>query len=54
TALIKTKLWVWRVLQRGLCTLSRAKEWGVTEGICTFCKSEVETLEHNLWDCPRL
>ncbi|KAL3693100.1 hypothetical protein R1sor_006751 [Riccia sorocarpa] len=52
--LIKHKLWLWRLLQFGLPTLERAAKWQVSDGVCTFCHRDQETVEHLMWSCPRL
>ncbi|KAL3698681.1 hypothetical protein R1sor_012757 [Riccia sorocarpa] len=53
-SLLKHKLWFWRILNRGFPTLSRAKHWGVSDGVCQLCTEEVETVNHLFWDCRKL
>ncbi|KAL3681966.1 hypothetical protein R1sor_024922 [Riccia sorocarpa] len=51
---MRNKIWIWRMLQKGLFTLDRAKKWGKSDGICMFCQQEEESLTHLFWDCRRL
>ncbi|KAL3681812.1 hypothetical protein R1sor_024768 [Riccia sorocarpa] len=50
----RRKSWIWRFLQRGYFTGSREKAWNEELQQCLKCRSEVETLEHAFWECPRL
>ncbi|KAL3684103.1 hypothetical protein R1sor_002125 [Riccia sorocarpa] len=47
----RKKIWLWKILQRGFFTGSRAAEMRVSEGWCDRCQGQLETLEHLLWDC---
>ncbi|KAL3697839.1 hypothetical protein R1sor_011915 [Riccia sorocarpa] len=51
---LRQKLWIWRILHRGLASLSRIEKWGLSDGFCMGCRSEKETLEHLLWGCSRI
>ncbi|KAL3685236.1 hypothetical protein R1sor_003258 [Riccia sorocarpa] len=53
-SLMKHKLWIWRILRRGLCSMSKAATWQVSDGLCPFGCDTVECLEHVLWGCSRL
>ncbi|KAL3690316.1 hypothetical protein R1sor_016625 [Riccia sorocarpa] len=43
---IKTKIRVWRYLHKGYFTNSKAKDWGIADGICRRCNMELETYVH--------
>ncbi|KAL3677843.1 hypothetical protein R1sor_020799 [Riccia sorocarpa] len=49
----RRRVWLWRILQRGLFTNSRAAEMGHQDGNCKRCISLEESLEHILWDCRK-
>ncbi|KAL3680581.1 hypothetical protein R1sor_023537 [Riccia sorocarpa] len=49
----RRKVWVWRILQRGLFTNSRAAEMEVQDGRCARCNLGPETIEHIMWDCRK-
>ncbi|KAL3689358.1 hypothetical protein R1sor_015667 [Riccia sorocarpa] len=49
----RRKTWLWKLLQRGLFTWSRAKEMGVAEGVCCRCHQAVESIEHLFWTCRK-
>ncbi|KAL3683766.1 hypothetical protein R1sor_001788 [Riccia sorocarpa] len=51
---LRQKLWIWRILHRGLASLSRIEKWGLSDGLCMGCQSEKETPEHLLWGCSRI
>ncbi|KAL3694277.1 hypothetical protein R1sor_007928 [Riccia sorocarpa] len=50
----RRKVWLWRILQRGLFTNARAAEMGLQDGSCKSCVATLETVEHALWDCRRI
>ncbi|KAL3681636.1 hypothetical protein R1sor_024592 [Riccia sorocarpa] len=54
SSLFKHKIWIWRIIRRGLPTFGRMARWGVVEGSCQFCWREEESVEHLMWDCRRL
>ncbi|KAL2603095.1 hypothetical protein R1flu_008782 [Riccia fluitans] len=47
----KDKLWLWKVLNRGLPTLDRMQKIGHGDGVCARCRSAIETPKHLLWQC---
>ncbi|KAL3679493.1 hypothetical protein R1sor_022449 [Riccia sorocarpa] len=47
----RKKMWLWKVLQRGFFTGSRAAEMRVSDGFCDRCQGQVESLEHIFWQC---
>ncbi|KAL3686887.1 hypothetical protein R1sor_013196 [Riccia sorocarpa] len=47
----RKKVWLWKILQRGFFTGSCAAEMRVSQGYCDRCQTQVETLEHVLWEC---
>ncbi|KAL3688716.1 hypothetical protein R1sor_015025 [Riccia sorocarpa] len=51
---LRQKLWIWKILHRGLATLSRIQKWRLSDGVCMGCGREKETVEHLLWGCLRL
>ncbi|KAL3692435.1 hypothetical protein R1sor_006086 [Riccia sorocarpa] len=53
-ATLRTKVRLWRFLRRGYFTNAKAKEWGLSDGMCPRCQIEVETMDHAMWACPRL
>ncbi|KAL3691242.1 hypothetical protein R1sor_004893 [Riccia sorocarpa] len=50
----KKKIWLWKLLQRGYFTSSRAAEMGVSDGKCSRCERELETINHIFWGCRRV
>ncbi|KAL3699858.1 hypothetical protein R1sor_017880 [Riccia sorocarpa] len=50
----RRKVWLWRILQRGLFTNACAAEMGLQDGSCKSCVETMETVEHVLWDCRRI
>ncbi|KAL3688794.1 hypothetical protein R1sor_015103 [Riccia sorocarpa] len=53
-ALNRHKLWIWKILNLGFCTLSKVEQWGVSDGICQWCHQDRETVEHLFWSCRRI
>ncbi|KAL3682458.1 hypothetical protein R1sor_000480 [Riccia sorocarpa] len=53
-ALNRHKIWVWRILQLGLPTLSKAAKWHVSDGLCPFGCGVFENTEHLFWKCGRI
>ncbi|KAL3701989.1 hypothetical protein R1sor_020011 [Riccia sorocarpa] len=49
----RKKIWLWRLLQRGYFIGSRTAEMRVSDGFCTSCPLQVETLEHIFWFCRK-
>ncbi|KAL3679653.1 hypothetical protein R1sor_022609 [Riccia sorocarpa] len=54
SAFTRLKLRLWRVLRKGYFKTSKVKNWKLDNGICMRCEIEMETIDHALWDCPRL
>ncbi|KAL3679779.1 hypothetical protein R1sor_022735 [Riccia sorocarpa] len=54
TSLYRHKVWIWKVIQRGLPVCSKFANWGVSDGVCLICLRGVETIEHVLWECPQI
>ncbi|KAL3677157.1 hypothetical protein R1sor_027105 [Riccia sorocarpa] len=50
----RSKVRLWRFIRMGYFTNSKAKDWGISDGMCSRCEMEVETMEHALWSRPRL
>ncbi|KAL3686194.1 hypothetical protein R1sor_004216 [Riccia sorocarpa] len=53
-SLPRHKIWLWRVVQQGIPTMERATKWGYSDGNCAWCNLEIESVEHVIWECPRL
>ncbi|KAL3693216.1 hypothetical protein R1sor_006867 [Riccia sorocarpa] len=53
-SLLKHKLWIWKLLNFGLCTHDKAERWGVSDGQCTLCLREKEDVDHLTWACSRI
>ncbi|KAL3684995.1 hypothetical protein R1sor_003017 [Riccia sorocarpa] len=49
----RTKIRAWRFLRGGYFTNSKAKSWGLGDGLCARCRVEQETYLHAVWDYPR-
>ena len=48
----KYRSFQYRLLQRGLVTNISLYKWGLKcSDVCTFCKTESETITHLLWEC---
>ncbi|KAL3701396.1 hypothetical protein R1sor_019418 [Riccia sorocarpa] len=47
----RKQIWLWRLLQRGYFTGSRAAEMGVSTGFCDRCILQMEDIEHVFWHC---
>ncbi|KAL3680914.1 hypothetical protein R1sor_023870 [Riccia sorocarpa] len=54
TMTYRRKMWLWKLLQRGYFTNSRAREMGHSGGECQACETQLETIEHVFWECRRL
>ncbi|KAL3675635.1 hypothetical protein R1sor_025583 [Riccia sorocarpa] len=52
--LFKQKIWIWRILNQGIFTASRAEKWKVADGVCPRCRMEKETVEHLFWECQKV
>lgn len=51
----KTKNFMWKALKNILPTRNNLQTKKVKcEGVCPFCKIELETIIHVLWNCPAL
>ncbi|KAL3679286.1 hypothetical protein R1sor_022242 [Riccia sorocarpa] len=50
----RRRVWIWRILQRGIFTNSRAAEMGFEEGLCKRCGERHEDVEHIMWDCRKI
>lgn len=46
------RVMVWRIVQHGFFTRSRALTFIVSDGICASCKGGVEDVEHLFFRCP--
>jgi hypothetical protein len=47
------KVFIWRACQNILPTKDNLQKKGISlDPLCLFCKTEVETTKHILWDCP--
>ncbi|KAL2619902.1 hypothetical protein R1flu_000107 [Riccia fluitans] len=47
----KDKLWLWKILNRGIPTLDRMQKIGYGDRVCACCRSAIEMPEHLLWQC---
>ncbi|KAL3677441.1 hypothetical protein R1sor_027389 [Riccia sorocarpa] len=54
TLTYRRKIWMWKLMQRGYFTNSRAAEMGHPGGECRSCGTDSETIEHVFWECRRL
>jgi hypothetical protein len=47
------KIFIWRACQNILPTNDNLQKKGIPlDPLCLFCKKEVETMKHILWNCP--
>ena len=55
TNIAKYRSFQYRILQRGLITNIHLEKWSILpSNLCSFCKEEVETVEHLLYSCPKV